>query len=28
LLSMLWRREFEVNLEIPLERSTVLESGS
>ena len=27
LLSMLWRREFEVNLEIPLERSTVLESG-
>ncbi|MGO9154456.1 TnsA-like heteromeric transposase endonuclease subunit [Mycobacterium sp.] len=28
LLSMLWRREFEVDLEIPLERSTVLESGS
>jgi len=27
LLSMLWRREFDVNLEIPLERSTVLESG-
>jgi hypothetical protein len=28
LLSMLWRREFEVNLDVPLERSTVLESGS
>jgi hypothetical protein len=28
LLSMLWRREFEVNLDVPLQRSTVLESGS
>jgi hypothetical protein len=28
LLSLLWRREFEVNLEVPLERSTVLELGS
>ena len=26
LLSMLWRHEFEVNLDVPLERSTVLES--
>jgi hypothetical protein len=28
LLSMLWRHEFEVNLDVPFERSTVLESGS
>jgi hypothetical protein len=28
LLCLLWRREFEVNLDVPLERSTVLESGS
>jgi hypothetical protein len=28
LLSMLWRHEFGVNLDVPLERSTVLESGS
>lgn len=28
LLSMLWRREFEVNLDVRLGRSTVLESGS
>jgi len=28
LLSLLWRREFEVNLEVPLARFTVLELGS
>jgi hypothetical protein len=28
LLSMLWRREFEVNLDVRLERSTVLEAAS
>jgi hypothetical protein len=27
LLGMLWRREFEVNLDVPLERSTLLESA-
>lgn len=28
LLCLLWRGEFEVNLDVPLERSTVLEAGS